>query len=152
MEWLFTQGGSLSGLALGYSHAAPPGLRKGGSIRRRAAARCVPICGPLATPLSLVGAEEQVERAAPRIAPLCMTRRKIAWLALLMALTVAGLLRYSWSVQSARPRRVVVGRDVSDAPSVKPAQAKSGYDPYFVRVNHSANTTLPGTNTKARTP
>src|SRR5437764_478244 len=27
--WLFTQGGGLGGLALGYYHAAPPGRRKG---------------------------------------------------------------------------------------------------------------------------
>jgi hypothetical protein len=27
--WRFTQGGGLRGLALGYYHAAPPGLRKG---------------------------------------------------------------------------------------------------------------------------
>jgi ABC-type oligopeptide transport system substrate-binding subunit len=80
-----------------------------------------------------------------------MKRRKIAWLALLLAVAVAGLLRYSWSVQGARSRRVMVGRDVSDASSVNPAQAKSGYTPYFVRANHSANITLPGTNTTART-
>ncbi len=81
-----------------------------------------------------------------------MKRRRIAGLSLLSAASVAGLLDYSWSVQSASPRRIIVGGDVSDAPSVKPAQAKSGYDPYFVRVNHSANIALTDTNTTARTP
>jgi hypothetical protein len=99
-----------------------------------------------------LGEEARVERAAPRIALLCMKRRKMSWLALLLAVAVAGLICYSGSVQSARSRRVVVGRDASDAPRVKSAQSKSGYDPYFVRVNHSANTMLPVTNTTARTP
>jgi hypothetical protein len=81
-----------------------------------------------------------------------MKRRKLAWLTLLLVVAAAGLLRYAWSVQTATSKRIIVERDGSNASSVKPAPTKSGFDPYFVQVNHSAATTLFGTNTPTRTP
>ncbi len=93
---------------------------------------------------------EHVEQTAPRIALLSMKRRRSAWLALSLTAAVAGLLCYSWSVHSAKSRRAIVERDVIDVATSKAVMASYSYDPYFNRVNHSANLMVSSTNAVTR--
>jgi hypothetical protein len=44
----------------------------------------------------------------------------------------------------------MVVKDQTDIARVNTAQAKSEYDPYFDRVNHSTDIVLPGTNATTR--
>jgi len=79
-----------------------------------------------------------------------MKLRRSASLALLLAAAVAGLLCYSWSVHGARSKRVIAERDVIEAAGSKAVLAKDTYDPYFDRVNHSANLVVSSTNAVTR--
>jgi len=68
----------------------------------------------------------------------------------LLAAAVAALLCSSWSVHGARSRRIIVERDVIDDAGSKAVLANYEYDPYFDRVNHSANLVLSSTNAVTR--
>jgi hypothetical protein len=68
-----------------------------------------------------------------------MRRRGIIWLVLLTAALLVCLYRYHLPSRAVTRTRIVVARDVSDDVSVARSDVKTGYEPYFNRVN----TTLP---------
>jgi hypothetical protein len=75
-----------------------------------------------------------------------MKRRRIPWLAFLLGVvSFAGFLGYCWS-GGARPRRIFLGKDVSDIPRPNPGEFRSDYDYYFDRVNHSMTVAVSFTN------
>ena len=67
-----------------------------------------------------------------------MHRRRIIWLALLVAVAVASIVVYTSSIRRARYGRIIIENDSSDAgvTNVAKVQARFGYDPYFDRVNY----------------
>ena len=75
-------------------------------------------------------------------------KRRYTWLGLLVAVVVALIVGYSWSVRSARYGRIIIGRDVSDTAGIAPA--KAGYDPYFNQVNYFGTIVPSSTNAIAR--
>ena len=75
-------------------------------------------------------------------------KRRYTWLGLLVAVVVALIVGYSWSVRSSRHGRIIIGRDVSDTAGI--ASAKAGYDPYFNQVNYFGTIVPSSTNPIAR--
>ncbi len=80
-----------------------------------------------------------------KIAQLRKQRRRTLELALLAGAVVAGLMFHA-SVHQHRPRRILVGRDVSDIAPLMANQVESFYDPYFVPLNHFAVLVVSATN------
>jgi hypothetical protein len=64
-----------------------------------------------------------------------MRRQRIIWLALLTIALLMCLYRYRLPSRAVTRTRIVVARDVSDVVRVAPSEAKTGYEPYFNRVN-----------------
>jgi hypothetical protein len=62
-----------------------------------------------------------------------MKRRRLIWLVLLTVALLVCLFSYRLPSRAVTRTRIVVARDVSDL--VGPSQAKTGYEPYFNRVN-----------------
>ena len=111
---------------------------------------CRPRPAPAAVPeLSCWASTTTLQASAINL--LGMKIRMITWLGLFLAAGIAGFLCHSWSVHDPRSRRIMVGRDLSDA-AINPTRAKAEYDPYFDRVNHSADFVLSGTNPVTRNP
>lgn len=77
-----------------------------------------------------------------------MKRRKIIWLALLVIMTLSGIVGYSVSVRQGMSKRMIVARDVSDAGGIP--RCGGGYDPCFVEVNHLGNFAFSSTNAVAQ--
>lgn len=62
--------------------------------------------------------------------------KRSMWLCLLLAAAVA-FIHSQWApFHGAKPARIVFGRDVDDITTVRSANGRSGYDPYFNRVNY----------------
>jgi hypothetical protein len=85
--------------------------------------------------------QARFEQTALGIALLQMNPKRLAWFALLLVSCVAVFLCRSWSPNSARSARIIVGVDLTDA-GLSPTRAKSGYDFYFDRINHSTDVVL----------
>jgi hypothetical protein len=75
-----------------------------------------------------------------------MKRKKITWLALLVAAVFAFVLSQWPPFHRAPAERIVFGRDVDDITPTSPSNIKPGYEPYFNRVNYFAKIVLSGTN------
>ncbi len=79
-----------------------------------------------------------------------MKLQMLTWFILLLVAGIAGFLGYSWASNSARSRRIIVERDLTDATAASQSHSKAEYDPYFDRVNHSACIALSGTSSITR--
>jgi len=79
-----------------------------------------------------------------------MKRRRIIWLALLVAAAVAVTAGYSRSVRQGKSKPIKIERDIGHAASTPPPRVGTGYSFCFVQVNHSGGFALYGTNAIAR--
>ena len=87
-----------------------------------------------------------VERMASEVALLNMNGRKLRCLVLLMAAAFAFILIYRSPFRQATPARILVGKDSNDIAGVASSGTKTGYDPYFHRVNFTPAIVLSDTN------
>ena len=64
-----------------------------------------------------------------------MKRRRTIWLVLLTVALLVWFFSYKSPSRTVTRTRVVVAGDVSDLVRGAPSKAKTGYEPYFNRVN-----------------
>jgi hypothetical protein len=93
---------------------------------------------------------KHVEQITPVIPLIDMRRRRYTWLGFLVVAALAVIFSYSWSGRTARSERIKVERHVSNTVGIATAEAKTGYDPYFDRVNYFGTIMLSATNAVAR--
>lgn len=72
---------------------------------------------------------------ASKVAPLDMTRRRFFWLICLAATLVVCCFSYWWPSHAVAPTRIVIERDSTDRVGSGRSQTKTGYEPYYDRVN-----------------
>ena len=71
-----------------------------------------------------------------------MNQPVIRHLTFLVSGILAGFVCTLLSLREVKARRIILERDLNDTASMNISPDKAKYDPYFIRLNHSVNSTF----------